>query len=128
MSLTLRSLLTFICFAAFLFSVSEVKATHFRAGEITAKRISGTTYEIKLSAYFDVSPDGKNAADAATFVDFYFGTDGPRRVDRDPTKIRNIGNNTTYNEYITTYTFPSTNAYQISVRMENRNANTLNLN
>ncbi|KAA0990461.1 T9SS type B sorting domain-containing protein [Dyadobacter aurulentus] len=129
MSLTLRSLLTFICFAAFLFSVSEVKATHFRAGEITAKRKSGLTYEIKLSAYFDVSPDGKNAADAATFVDFYFGTDGPRRVDRIPGTIRNIGNNTTYNEYITTYTFPSANkAYQISVRMENRNANTLNLN
>jgi gliding motility-associated-like protein len=128
MSSTLRSLLSLTCFTILLFFGSEVRATHFRAGEITAKRISGLTYEIKLSAYFDVSPAGKNAADAAIYVDFFFGTDGPRRVDRVPATIRNIGNNTTYNEYITTYTFPAASTYEISVRMENRNASTLNLN
>lgn len=106
----------------------ESKATHFRAGEITAKRISSTslTYEVRLTAYFDIDK-GKPAADAATYVDFYFGSQGPRRVDR-VLPIRNIGNGTTVNEYITNYTFPSTGVYNISVTMDNRNANTLNLN
>nr|WP_295934046.1 gliding motility-associated C-terminal domain-containing protein [uncultured Dyadobacter sp.] len=109
-------------------SLTEAMATHFRAGEITAKRISSLTYEVKLSAYFDVSPRGIDAANAANFVDFYFGSEGPFRVDRVRGSIRNIGNNTTYNEYVTTFTFPSAGKYQISVEMDNRNANTLNLN
>jgi len=108
---------------------SESKATHFRAGEITAKRISATslTYQVKLTAYFDIDK-GKPAADAAINVDFYFGSDGPKRVDRVVASIKNIGNGTTVNEYITNYTFPSTGLYNISVTMDNRNANTLNLN
>ncbi len=110
-------------------------ATHFRAGEITARRISKTTltYEVKLTAYFDVSPPGKQAADLANVVNFYFGITGPNTtkelkvVDRVKSSIREIGNNTTVNEYITTYTFPSTGEYEISVEMDNRNVNTLNL-
>jgi hypothetical protein len=110
----------------------QANATHFRAGEITAKRIAGTspsvlTYEVRLTAYFDVTPAGINAANQATNVDFYFGSDGPKRVDRIPGSVVNIGNNTTVNEYVTTYTFPSAGQYKISVRMDNRNANILNL-
>ena len=110
----------------------QASATHFRAGEITAKRIAGSsasslTYEVKLVAYFDIEK-GKTAADAANSVDFYFGSDGPRNVIRVPTSVRNIGNGTTVNEYVTTYTFPSAGKYKISVRMDNRNASTLNLN
>lgn len=128
----MRNLLSFplFCLLALLMIIAgESKATHFRAGEITAKRISATslTYEVKLTAYFDIEK-GKPAADAAVNVDFYFGTDGPKRVDRVPGSVRNIGNGTTVNEYVTNYTFPSTGAYNISVTMDNRNANTLNLN
>ncbi len=127
----MRNILSFPLFCLLvllLITGGESKATHFRAGEITAKRISATslTYEVRLTAYFDIDK-GKQAADAATYVDFYFGTEGPKRVDR-VLPIRNIGNGTTVNEYITNYTFPSTGVYNISVTMDNRNANTLNLN
>jgi gliding motility-associated-like protein len=128
--LQLRSWLLFVC----LFFAFQANATHFRAGEITARRISDTspTYEIKLTAYFDVSPRGKGAADAANSIMFYFGaatSTSPRAsqvVER--RSIRDIGLNTTVNEYVTTYTFPGTGNYQISVTMDNRNENTLNLN
>ncbi|TDE12547.1 gliding motility-associated C-terminal domain-containing protein, partial [Dyadobacter psychrotolerans] len=112
----------------------QASATHFRAGEITARKISSLTYEVKLTAYFDVSPRGKPAADAATQVNFYFGVPGPNTtktlkvVQRDPSSVRNIGLNTTVNEYVTTYTFPSAAAYEISVEMDNRNEGTLNIN
>jgi gliding motility-associated-like protein len=129
MNLILRPLSIILCFLL-LICTYDASATHFRAGEITAKRISSTnlTYEVTLTAYFDVSPSGIDAAKQATYVEFYFGTDGPRRVDRLVSSIRDIGNNTTVNKYITTYTFPSAGQYQISVKMDNRNANTLNLN
>jgi gliding motility-associated-like protein len=129
MNLILRPLSIIFCFLL-LIGIYDASATHFRAGEITAKRISSTnlTYEVTLTAYFDVSPSGIDAAKQATYVEFYFGTDGPRRVDRLVSSIRDIGNNTTVNKYITTYTFPSAGQYQISVKMDNRNANTLNLN
>ena len=121
-------LLPIIALFILLFSAFNAHATHFRAGEITAKRISSLTYEIRLSAYFDVSPPGKDAADAARSINFYFGSEGPRSVPRVESTIRNIGNNTTFNEYVTTFTFPAAGTYEISVEMDNRNANTLNLN
>jgi gliding motility-associated-like protein len=128
----MRNILSFplFCFLALLLLLSgKSHATHFRAGEITAKRISATslTYQVKLTAYFDIEK-GKLAADAATYVDFYFGSDGPIHVDRIASSVKNIGNGTTVNEYVTNYTFPSTGKYNISVTMDNRNANTLNLN
>jgi gliding motility-associated-like protein len=124
---SLRLLLLF-SFLLCLFSAFDSYATHFRAGEITARRISSLTYEIRLSAYFDVGPLGIEAARAANAIDFYFGNEGPRNVKRVEGTIREIGNNTTFNEYVTTFTFPSAGTYEISVEMENRNANTLNLN
>ncbi|MCE7068355.1 gliding motility-associated C-terminal domain-containing protein [Dyadobacter sp. CY326] len=111
-----------------LFSAFEAHATHFRAGEITARRISSLTYEVRLSAYFDVGPNGIEAAKAASSINFYFGSEGPRNVKRIESTVRDIGNNTTFNEYVTTFTFPAAGTYEISVEMENRNANTLNLN
>ncbi len=110
----------------------QSNATHFRAGEITARRLPGAsasdlTYEIKLTAYFDVTPAGINAANAANDVNFYFGSEGPVNVKRIQSSVVNIGNNTTINEYITTHRFPSAGKFQISVMMENRNANILNL-
>ena len=101
-------------------------ATHIRAGEITARRISATslTYEIKLTAYFD-EINGPDASKAQNDVDFYIGSDlvaDVLRVDRFP-----IGNNTTQNVYITTYTFPSPGKFRISFEEDKRNNNVLNI-
>jgi gliding motility-associated-like protein len=111
-------------------------ATHSRAGEITAKRVPGNplAYDVTYTGYFDVSPAGIGAADSQTFVLMYFyagSTDGatatPRQVDRITALTRNIGNNTTQNIYTTRYVFPSAGNWNISVTIDNRNANILNL-
>ncbi len=106
---------------------NEAQATHIRAGEITARRISTTslTYEIKLTAYFDML-NGEGAANAQNTVEFYIGSDGPIVAPRQ-TPILNIGNNTTQNVYITTYTFPSAGRFKISFEEDNRNNNILNI-
>jgi gliding motility-associated-like protein len=105
----------------------DVSASHVRAGEITAKRISTTslTYEITFTAYFDVET-GKGAADGQNAVSFYVGDVGPIEVNR-KVPYPNIGNGTTRNEYIFTYTFPAPGRFTISTSITNRNYNICNL-
>ncbi|UON81862.1 hypothetical protein MUK70_22715 [Dyadobacter chenwenxiniae] len=105
----------------------EANATHIRAGEITAKRVSATalTYEIRLTAYFDMQ-NGEGAANAQNFVQFYVGSNGPIEAPR-ILPIINIGNNTTQNIYIVRYTFPSAGKFRISFEEDNRNNGILNI-
>jgi len=117
---------------------NQAYATHARAGEITAKRVTSNplTYDVTFTGYFDVSPNGIGAAEAQRFVMMYFysaGSSGttdpsqPRQVDRIDALTRNIGNNTTQNTYTTRFTFPSAGNWSISVSIDNRNVNILNL-
>ncbi|WP_033402504.1 hypothetical protein, partial [Dyadobacter beijingensis] len=114
-------------------SFSSAFATHFRAGEITARRLAlnTPTYELKLTGYFDMAT-GKEAADRQTSVVFIInnaeGTGTPVRIEapRIP-PIVDIGNSTTQNVYIATYTFTSVGAYRISVEEDARNQSVLNI-
>lgn len=120
-------LLSILLFLLVLFSVTDVSATHVRAGEITATRISSTslTYQIKLTAYFDME-NGRQAAEYQNDVNFFIGNSGPIKADR-ALPIVDIGNNTTRNEYPTTYTFSAPGRYSISVWIEKRNKDILNI-
>ncbi|REA60347.1 gliding motility-associated C-terminal domain-containing protein [Dyadobacter luteus] len=120
------------CFLLFIIT-SKVQATHIRAGEITARRLSLTspTYEIKLTAYFDIV-NGTTAAERQDFAEFTIGnvnSTGASVVLRAPRilPIVNIGNNSTRNVYIIQYTFPGTGQYRISFEEDNRNNNVLNI-
>jgi len=112
---------------------SQVFATHFRAGEITATRLSlsSPTYEIKLTGYFDMI-SGRDAAIRQENVTFIInnveGTGTPAFVVA-PRRMpyTDIGNNTTQNVYIATYTFPGTGAYRIAIEVDARNENVLNI-
>lgn len=108
-------------------SIQDVLASHVRAGEITAKRISTTslTYEITFTAYYDVEA-GKGAADIQTSVSFYVGRVGGIVVNR-KVPYPNIGNGTTRNEYTFTYTFPAPGRFDISTSIINRNFGICNL-
>jgi gliding motility-associated-like protein len=121
---SLRYIFLFLFFAAFSHQAS---ATHVRAGEITARRISSTslTYEITLTAYFDMQ-NGRPAADAQVDVSFFVGDVGPIVVQR-RLPIVDIGNNTTRNEYTFVYTFPAPGRFTISTALQNRNNNVLNI-
>ena len=107
--------------------VQEVSATHVRAGEITAQRISATslTYEITLTAYFDMQ-NGRPASDAQVDVDFWVGEIGPIKVPR-RLPVTNIGNNTTLNRYTFVYTFSAPGRFRIAVNIDKRNNNILNI-
>jgi gliding motility-associated-like protein len=126
-------LLVFSFFLTLLCTGYNAMATHIRAGEITARRISLTsaTYEIKLTAYFDME-NGKNAADAQNSAWFTIGnvrsTGTPDIIEAPRVQpIPNIGNNTTQNTYIINYTFRSTGQYRISFEEDNRNNGILNI-
>ncbi len=128
--LSSRILITIL---ALTLSLSQALATHFRAGEITARRLSLTspTYEIKLTGYFDMI-SGREAAERQTSVFFTIGnvlSTGTPVVIEAPRILPyvDIGNNTTQNVYIVTYTFPSTGAYRISMEVDARNEGILNI-
>lgn len=102
-------------------------ASHLRAGEITARRISLTsaTYEIKLTTYTD-EINGKAANDGQETVFFFFGGAIPPLEVKRKSKIQ-ISVSTIVNTYIDTVTFPAPGNYIISCGIPMRNKNTLNL-
>ncbi|PLK42183.1 hypothetical protein C0V77_21970, partial [Emticicia sp. TH156] len=110
------------------FAISQVQATHLRAGEITAKRISSTTltYRITLTTYTD-QINGVQANDAANTSQFSFGVTGVPLFEVKRRKKFLINSGTMCNVYDTTYTFPGPGRYTISCAITNRNANTVNL-
>lgn len=132
------SLLT-VLFLAFLsiFVSHDTYATHVRAGEITARRISisPARYEITFTGYYDYE-NGKPASDSHEYAEFYMlnangnplndGQDGYVRVPR-VSPFTNIGNGTTKNIYVFEYTFPGPGTYSIGVKCDNRNNNVLNI-
>jgi gliding motility-associated-like protein len=109
---------------------SKAWATHLRAGEITAKRISSTqlTYKVTLITYTD-QINGRNANDGQEKVDFYFGFSTSKvegfKVSRKKKTL--IGTSTVCNVYDTTFTFPAAGKYTISCGIINRNEKTVNL-
>jgi gliding motility-associated-like protein len=107
-----------------------VNATHLRAGEITAKRISATqlTYKVTLTTYTD-EINGKPANDGQETVNFYFGfsTSKVESFTVSRKKKTLISSSTMCNVYDTTFTFPAAGRYTISCGIVNRNERTINL-
>ena len=106
-------------------------ATHVRAGEITARRVSDQTltYEVTLTIYCDYLT-GKEATDTQTTATLCFGDGSPVEVvqrEGFPGGLVDVGNNTRRLVFKTTHTFSAPGTYTISVGIENRNRNTLNI-
>lgn len=105
-------------------------ATHLRAGEITATRISSSqlTYKITLTTYTD-QINGKAANDGQDNVTFNFGfsTTKPEIYKVSRKKKFLINPATMCNVYDTTITFPAPGLYTISCGIVNRNERTINL-
>ncbi|MER0441615.1 gliding motility-associated C-terminal domain-containing protein [Emticicia sp. W12TSBA100-4] len=111
-----------------LFAISNARATHIRAGEITAKRISTTslTYRVTLTTYTD-QINGVTANEGQNTVNFYFGVTGVPLYTVKRKKKTLINASTMCNVYDTTFTFPAPRLYTITCAITNRNANTVNL-
>jgi gliding motility-associated-like protein len=113
-----------------LFAFNEAHATHIRAGEITAKRISNTTltYRVTLTTYTD-EINGKAANDGQETVFFYFGLSS-NQIESAEVRRKSrtqISASTVVNVYDTVFTYPAPGTYTISCGITNRNRNTINL-
>ncbi|MFN4146134.1 MAG: gliding motility-associated C-terminal domain-containing protein [Runella sp.] len=118
-------------FLVFLFEALNAHATHIRAGEITARRISdqNLTYEITLTTYHD-EIGGRMASEGQNDIVFCIrpftggaGTLLPARRIRRVT----INTGTSLNLFRDTFTFSSPGVYVISAGIENRNADVVNM-
>ncbi|RYU91040.1 gliding motility-associated C-terminal domain-containing protein, partial [Emticicia agri] len=111
-----------------LSALTQVQASHLRAGEITAKRISSTTltYRVTLTTYTD-QINGVQANEAANTSQFSFGVTGVGLYEVKRTRKFLINRGTMCNVYDTTFTFPAQGRYTISCAIVNRNAGTVNL-
>ena len=121
-------LLLFISISLLTFQASF--ATHLRAGEITARRVSATslTYRVTLTTYTD-QINGLQANEAQNNVTFYFGLSSNQNISYEVSRKRRvlINSSTMLNVYDTLFTFPAAGRYTISCGIPNRNANTINL-
>jgi gliding motility-associated-like protein len=115
-----------LCFWALL-RPTVSQATHVRAGEITTRRLPGSSlsYLITLTAYYDETK-GKGAADQATEATFCFGDGTVQSVGRSGRVYIN-GNTSSVNSYTVVHTYSGPGAYVIGTVLVNRNEGTLNL-
>ena len=115
-------------FIVCLLAIYPARATHIRAGEITAKRISNTslTYRVTLTTYTD-QINGVTANEGQNTVNFYFGVTGVPLYTVKRKKKTLINASTMCNVYDTTFTFPAQGRYTITCAISNRNVNTVNL-
>jgi gliding motility-associated-like protein len=105
-------------------------ATHLRAGEITAKRVSTTqlTYKVTMTTYTD-QINGKAANDGQETVSFNFGFSTTKTEVFSVSRKKKflISPTTMCNVYDTTVTFPAPGRYTVSCGIVNRNERTINL-
>ena len=116
---------TYVVILALFFSLTSY-ATHIKAGEFSARRLSNSAleYEITLTLYYNTN---NTNVDPST-VNINFG-DGSTlaTVTRNPNPGINIGNNTTKNIFTTTHTYNGASTYIISMQEINRNSNIYNI-
>ncbi|HEY8402316.1 MAG TPA: gliding motility-associated C-terminal domain-containing protein [Cytophagaceae bacterium] len=118
----LYKVLFFILFTVIVFNHSEVHATHIKAGEITAERLSSSTlqYRFTLTVY----------TDSTSLVDdpeatLYFG-DGTNQTVKRTTKI-SVGNKTYKNVYVFDHTYSASGYFIVGYKEVNRNGKILNI-
>lgn len=100
------------------------QATHLRGGEILASNVSGQTYNIKVRIYLDM----QNGAPAANAMDKVTACMGDGAIKELPkTSVTAVSGNVSVAEFQAAYTYPSSGIYQISVALETRTGQILNL-
>ncbi|WP_090146586.1 T9SS type A sorting domain-containing protein [Dyadobacter soli] len=100
------------------------QASHLRGGEILASHVSGQTYNIKVRLYLDVE-NGEGAVNALNLVTVCMGDGAVKDLPR--TSIRAITNKVSVGEFQVSYTFPTSGIYQLSLALDNRTGQILNL-
>ena len=116
--------ISFACIILLLLS-AEVRATHIRAGEVTATLIScqNFTYRFTVTGYTDLESDVIFGGGEINY--------GDGVIDEFPTGdydvFEDLGDLRAINIYFKEHTFPGPGIYKISFREFNRNANIVNM-
>jgi gliding motility-associated-like protein len=125
----MRRFFTILTVLVLLVSTNAL-ATHLRAGEITAQRISTTslTYRITITTYTD-EINGKSVNDLQQSVFFFpgFENNGVVRIEVPRSEKVLLSPSTVRNTYVTEVTFPGPGQYRISCGIPRRNDATINL-
>lgn len=103
---------------------AHAHATHLRGGEILASHVSGQTYNIKVRLYLDVE-NGEGAVNSLNSVTVCMGDGAVKDLPR--TSITAISNKVSVGEFQISYTFPTSGIYQLSMALDNRTGQILNL-
>ena len=113
---------TYVVILTLFFSLTGY-ATHIKAGEFSARRLSNSAleYEITLTLYYNTS--GTSVDPSAVNIEFGDGTSAT--VTRDPNT--NVGNNTTKNVFRINHTYNGASTYLIRMSEQNRNADIKNI-
>ena len=117
----------FLLTLCFLFAFQyQANATHIRAGEIIAERIStqALTYRITVVGYTDT---GSQVQFGPGTINFGDGTEVQLNTESDISFKESLGNQIEKNTFIVTHTFQGPGNYTIRFMEFNRNANTLNM-
>ncbi len=108
-----------LLFILLLFSTSNLLATHYRAGEIVFRNISGLNYEIIVYTYTDQFGAGDPSTDG---INVDFGDNTSLRVERTSFDILNPS--TSYgvkrNAYKTNHTYKGAGVFVVSISDPNR--------
>lgn len=119
------NLLLLTCGFLFL-SLTNSFATHIRAGEITAERVSiqTLTYRITVVGYTDTRSSVIFGPGEVNFGD---GREVQLNTEADFTLVESLGNQIEKNTFVVTHTYQGPGAYTIRFREFNRNDLTLNM-
>ncbi len=100
-------------------------ASHYRAGEITFKNVSGRTYQITATTY----TDPRSGADPNTAsITLSYGDKNSETVQRTTTYISPNDPSIRKNTYVTTHTYSSDGLFTISLADPNRVGGIININ
>ncbi|ACT91516.1 T9SS type A sorting domain-containing protein [Dyadobacter fermentans] len=112
------------CILLLILLSAYAHATHLRGGEILASHVSGQTYNIKVRLYLDMQ-NGEGAANALNAITACLGNGDTKDIPR--TSLTSLSTGVSVGEFETSYTYASSGIYQISVALDNRSGQMLNL-
>ncbi|MEO9872123.1 T9SS type B sorting domain-containing protein [Ekhidna sp.] len=117
--------LRFLFVFFFMLSAMIANATHIRAGEVIAKRVTGLTYQFTFIGYRDIDgvPFGQGIFDYGDGN--FYGDDPGEGIPWG--QIENIGNGVEKWEFTLVYTYSSASNYLVSYKEDFRNANIQNI-
>ncbi len=126
-TINMKLKLTLGIFYIFLIAgISEAWATHIRAGEIIAERVSvqNLTYRITVVGYTDTRSSVIFGPGTINFGD---GREAQLNTESDFSLVQDLGNQIQKNTFVTTHTFQGPGTYTIRFQEFNRNDRTLNM-